>query len=316
MEKYLGLIPFLLLVSFAIFSLFKKTNIPPITVEEKKKIREEIDDIMKKLKEEEKQMKYERIKTIWRKIYKFLFPKTKEKIESNQGKESSPEILDYALGKENINEYENYSSYEDQYAETDSILNEINIKYIYHMTHTSNLQGILDHGLLAHNNQYKETDISNLEVNDRRRGAEPIYGRSIHEYVPFYFNPRNAMLYRNQKTFGNDIIILGFSNKLVSADNVIFTEGNAATGSTQFFTDIDELNDNIDWNYVWSNSWYNEPDGNEIKRVMMSEVLVYNKVKSKKLKVIYCQNKWVKNYINDNYYVDDIKVKVNKNLFF
>ena len=67
------------------------------------------------------------------------------------------------------------------------------------MTHINNLDSIIRNGLYPHNNTYKKTDISNVDVNDRRVRLEPIYHKQIHSYVPFYFNPRNAMLYRNQK---------------------------------------------------------------------------------------------------------------------
>lgn len=82
--------------------------------------------------------------------------------------------------------------------------------FIFHMTHIENLQSIFEHGLLPHNNLYKKQDISNIEVNCRRRRLDPIYKRSLHDYVPFYFNPRNAMLYSVQSKYKDEIVILKF----------------------------------------------------------------------------------------------------------
>jgi len=43
-----------------------------------------------------------------------------------------------------------------------------------HMTHIDNLESIFKYGLLAHNNPYKQIDISNTEVNARREGRESL----------------------------------------------------------------------------------------------------------------------------------------------
>ena len=194
------------------------------------------------------------------------------------------------------------------------ILEMNNIATIDHMIHIKNLDTILKYGLFAHNNPYKKIDISNKEVNNRRNAIEPIYEKSIHEYVPFYFNPRNAMLYRNQKEFGEDIIILGFSN-----EKVIFTNANAAADDTLFTNDITELfnEEFIDFSEIFSRSWNNfgNPDY-KLKQSMMAEILVYNHVEIKYIKYIYCQNDDITNYVKNNYNVGNIIVKTLPKLFF
>jgi hypothetical protein len=79
--------------------------------------------------------------------------------------------------------------------ENDKILKKYNIKYIYHMTHKDNLESILENGLFSHNNDFVTNRIDNPDVNNRRNFFEPIYNKNVQDYVPFYFNPRNAMLY-------------------------------------------------------------------------------------------------------------------------
>ena len=64
---------------------------------------------------------------------------------------------------------------------------------IFHMTDRNNLQNILLHGLHNHYNTYKQVDIRSMQG---AKKVECIYGHKIHDYVPFYFNPRNAMLYK------------------------------------------------------------------------------------------------------------------------
>ena len=82
------------------------------------------------------------------------------------------------------------------------LFDRLNINYLMHITHTANLPGILSKGLLPHNNKAQKVDISNSLVNARRAKKEPIHKHSIHDYVPFYFNVRNAMLFQVQKEFG------------------------------------------------------------------------------------------------------------------
>ena len=122
-----------------------------------------------------------------------------------------------------------------------SIIEKVGIATIDHMTHIDNLGSIFKNGLLAHNNPYKKIDISNKEVNDRRNKIEPIYNRNVHDYVPLYFNPRNAMLYRNKMKFDDKIVILAFKNDTILLENSFFTNGNVASDHTLYSNDIKEL---------------------------------------------------------------------------
>ena len=177
-----------------------------------------------------------------------------------------------------------------------SVLNKIPLKngYIYHMTHIEHLPSILAHGLLSHNNPYKKHDISNKSANDKRERIEPIHNRSVHEYVPFYFNPRNAMLYRVQKEQGDNIVLLEIKKEILLLNGVIFTNGNAAAQSLGFADDIDDLLNPsfINWDEVFATSWNdaNENVKNEKKFKMMAEVLVPDMVPSAMIAGIVCQN--------------------------
>lgn len=176
-------------------------------------------------------------------------------------------------------------------AEPLNILEELKISYLYHMTHIDNLESILAHGILSHDNKFKQVDISNQEVNSRRKNIEPLYHRSIHSYVPFYFNPKNAMLYV-QKEKQHDIVILAVNRSLLFAcnnktnKNVIFTDGNASSHETKFYNELPALY-NLDWNCIHDEHWTNHNDG---RRIKMSEVLFYDKVPVHNILKIYCNN--------------------------
>lgn len=169
---------------------------------------------------------------------------------------------------------------------------------VYHMTHIDNLEGIFSKGLLAHNNNFKKVDISNKNVNNYREKLEPIYNRSIHSYVPFYFNPRNAMLYSVQKRFSSSVVLLEFSNELLLKSNAVFTNGNASRRDTDFSNNIYFLND-FNWNLVFSTSWSGL--GDHVKTAMMSEVLIYQHQGLESLIKFNCQSKSVARMLNNRF---------------
>ena len=198
-------------------------------------------------------------------------------------------------------------------AQAKTILEELAPATVYHMTHIKNLPSILEHGLLAHNNPYQQVDISNQAVNARRSHCETIYGRSVHDYVPLYFNPRNAMLYKTQIQYRSDIVMLGFSNEVLLMENSLFTNGNASSNGIWFSNDLESLND-INWNNVFSQSWYGYPES--LKRTMMSEVLVHQQLGLTMLESIYCSNDAVTRQVKQHVSMKSIKITTQKDLFF
>lgn len=198
-----------------------------------------------------------------------------------------------------------------------AIIKQIRVATIDHITHIDNLESILENGLMSHGNSFQKVDISNQDVNARRNKIEPIYNRSIHNYVPLYFNPRNAMLYRNRNDFGNDnIVILGFSKNILLLENSIFTNGNAASNNTWFTNDINNLL-LIDWNKVWSRSWCNNHINDEsIKNTMMAEFLIYEHLGIENLEVIYCYTQNIKVQVQEKFPSLKVNICVNPSLFF
>jgi hypothetical protein len=174
-------------------------------------------------------------------------------------------------------------------AENVETLDQYKIQYLFHMTHIDNLCNILEHGLLAHDNPYKQEDISDCDVNSRRSRAEPIYHKSIHSYVPFYFNPKNPMLYV-RKGMQKDIVMLVLRRELIMQDGVLFTDGNASVASTSFYDDLSKI-DKLDWACIHDEWWTNHLDG---KRRIMAEVLVPDFVDVKNLEGIICNNSLTK----------------------
>ena len=124
------------------------------------------------------------------------------------------------------------------------ITDKYGIPFLYHITHINNLQSILSNGLLSHNlahQKCKLIDISDLDVNARRALKHPVDNRSLHDYVPTYFNPLNPMSYRLREQ-ANDFIILKLNSQLLLQSGMLFTEGNAACCKTRFFNELNDLN--------------------------------------------------------------------------
>ena len=189
-------------------------------------------------------------------------------------------------------------------------LDTYSIEYLYHMTHINNLPSILEYGLLAHGNSYQKEDISNIEVNNRRGQEDPIYHRPIHDYVPFYFSPRNPMLY-SRREMQNTIVILKFKREIILKDGILFTDGNASSGGTYFSDDISNLG-MIDWKCIYAEYWSDFYDG---KRKKMAEVLVPNFVSTDNIEAIICNNNILKAIV-DELVQNKIKSSVETNFYF
>lgn len=209
----------------------------------------------------------------------------------------------------NINEKDFWDISDEDYYEEDSILDKYGIDYIYHMTHYKNLESILVNGLLAHNNELVDEHIDNAEVNDRRNKIEPIYHKNLHTYVPFYFNPKNPMLFVN-KEIQEDIVILAFNKNLLIREGIIFTDGNAAVNKTKFYGDLNDL-EQLNWSCINSRYWNDYEDG---KREVMAEILIPNKVNITQLKKIYCYDEATESFIQD--LDDELDIEINTKLYF
>ena len=156
---------------------------------------------------------------------------------------------------------------------------------MYHITHRDNLENILRTGLMSHSyarlNKLMQNDIANNDVNERRSRVEPIHNRSLHDYVPLYFNPKNSMLFV-RRNIQDNIVILAIDRMLIYTENTIFTDGNAANGPTNFFNDTNSLSQ-INWECIRAEYWSGFTDG---KRKKMAEILIFPDISANYIKKI------------------------------
>ena len=161
---------------------------------------------------------------------------------------------------------------------------------LFHMTHADNLLSILQHGLFSHNSAPNYLDISNPDVNSRRERTDPVHKNSLHDYVPLYFNPRNAMLYEKQAEYRSDIVLLEVSRRVCLSNYTLFTERNAAANRCRFAYCLSDVV-KFDWLNIQSRNW--ATDGAvqvDKKQLMMSECLVYGHIDTEDLVAVHTMN--------------------------
>ncbi|MBN1865788.1 DUF4433 domain-containing protein [Candidatus Sumerlaeota bacterium] len=165
-------------------------------------------------------------------------------------------------------------------------------KYLYHMTHYRNLTRIMQEGILSHTLAHKlqltAADVSSRVVQAwRQKKREPVYNRVIHDYAPFYLNPRNPMLYVRQYV-QHAVVILCVTSEVLKNHQYVLTDGNAASKETAFSIDESVLKDSRE--VLAADDWRAYPDG---KRRRCAEVLVFPKVEPEYIHHVICQNQLV-----------------------
>jgi ssDNA thymidine ADP-ribosyltransferase, DarT/Sel1 repeat len=161
---------------------------------------------------------------------------------------------------------------------------------LFHMTHIDNLMSILRNGIYSHNTAPNYLDISNPDVNSRRERTDPVHKYSLHEYVPLYFNPRNAMLYEKQAEYRSDIVLLEVTRRVCLSNYTLFTERNAAANGCRFaycLSDVEKFN----WPSIQSRNWATDGVVHvDKKQLMMSECLVYGHIDTEDLVAVHTMN--------------------------
>lgn len=160
------------------------------------------------------------------------------------------------------------------------------IKYAFRIVHIDNIPHILRHGITlptsAHANP-RYVPIGDANVIAKRKGRM-IGGKSIGDYIPFYFGPRSPMLYIVQKGSSTvrqqraeDIVYCAVSIETVISENLkgFFTDGHALSRMTQIhkigkLKDIDQY---VDYSDVYSTCW-GYADDTDLKRRKEAELLL------------------------------------------
>ena len=148
---------------------------------------------------------------------------------------------------------------------------------IYRLVHVDNLAWILQRGCLDAPNHtapgappYHSIAHANSQG---RRALRPITkgpGGVLHDYIPFYFNPRSPMLYANHmrnvaaNPHGQGVIVILKSTVQLTAQNgcsFVFTDGHGVMAPlTTFYDDLAAL-PKVPWDVIARTYWHKGPGG-------------------------------------------------------
>lgn len=185
---------------------------------------------------------------------------------------------------------------------------------LFHITHVSNVANIIDCGLYCHNEVVSYTDISNKKVNKRRDREEKFHKHNIHDHVPLFFNPKNAMLYQVMKETNEQVVIIEINKRVILKDYTVFSKGNAARKDSELTPSKFNLI-HFPWADIYSDSWNQNGISNDaIKSLTMSECLIYKHIHSKFFEAIHCKNNLIYDFLSNK--TNNIPVKLTPELFF
>ena len=134
-------------------------------------------------------------------------------------------------------------------------------------------------------------------------------------YANLYFQPRNAMMYRLvHQTSSKDLVIVGIKTGVLDEPDVVITDGNAASDTTQFYATSEGLkNLERQWSII-QNDWWNNSDGS--KRKMMAECLVPDRIKPGYIETVYVAHEKMIDAVQKIVSSQDITVSAEPDLFF
>lgn len=166
-----------------------------------------------------------------------------------------------------------------------------------HLTHISNLAGIISGGLLSYNQMRAKSyfDLSDPSVQlGREYKVVPHTGKPLHDYVPIYFGWKTPMVMCHEDK-NEDIIFLRFSLGILQIPDAVFSDGNARSTATKFFSfsNIDDLSV-LNCKAINAVRWVGD---DEKKRQKQAEILIPNTVPFAQVYDIVCYSKSAQNRI-------------------
>lgn len=169
-------------------------------------------------------------------------------------------------------------------------LKKFGVVHLHYMAPMDNAAMILVLGILSYNKakDLPHRSVALWSVQKRRKSRIPGTGKRIHDYVPLYFVTHTPMQYvittsaptkrRNKVLKQKNLVFIEVdATKVFSLPGVIFSDGNAASNETSFYSDLADL-DKLDWDSIWRPNEYPHCYDPEWKRKKASEILVPDRI--------------------------------------
>ncbi|OFX42229.1 MAG: hypothetical protein A2046_03935 [Bacteroidetes bacterium GWA2_30_7] len=193
--------------------------------------------------------------------------------------------------------------------------------YLYRMTHIKNIPHILKYGITHYssfNSNPNFMPIGDCSLINSRNSFILNNGRTLGEYIPFYFGVRTPMLYVVQNGYNmvsptpaeNIVYCVTSVQKIIDLKlDFIFTNGHAIDCFTSQFTpdNIQNIDNIIDKNAVNSKYWKDDSDL-DLKRRKEAEFLVLGDIASEGILGFLVYNQNAQNIMID-FGVKDVHIK-------
>lgn len=180
----------------------------------------------------------------------------------------------------------------------------------YHFTSLENLESIIDNGIFSTNQKITRGIVhANVaeESIQRRRALMQVpgaNGRSVHDYVPFYFAKKTPMQLAvlHKKNVDQQFIIY-FSVPILLLETrpgAYFTNASANTDiPPNFFPGVDQSHqlDLLDWQTIDNNRW--KYDDDDQKHRKMAELLLPDHVPLSEVNQIITWNRSISDYVRE-----------------
>jgi hypothetical protein len=195
------------------------------------------------------------------------------------------------------------------YSMADAVVPAAGDCWIYHFTHVDNLAAIHAAACLSCDAVARQgmtrTEVGARDIKEsRRQRTIPIApGGHVGDYVPFYFAPRSPMMYRiacdhrdsiPDRYQGGDtplVYLVTTIGAVIGAGMTwVATDGNAATATTEFTSDPNDMIKMIDWPLMKAERWNNTPEDPDRQRRRQAEFLVYRELPLTLVRWIGVQN--------------------------
>ena len=177
------------------------------------------------------------------------------------------------------------------------VLKRCGVERLHYMCHIENAPTVLLLGILSRSRALTmpHRDVSLSSVQRQRETTLALSGRRLHEYACLYFATHTPMQYvLTCGTRGCPAIIHEEQLVFIDVDavktfqrkGVIFTDGNAASNETNFYTRIEDIIQ-LDWDIIRTQDCYTR----EYKRKKAAEVLVPDRVPAELIKRVVVASK-------------------------
>lgn len=184
------------------------------------------------------------------------------------------------------------------------------VSELFHATHWRNVHSIARSGLLSRNSLRNSgigmTDIS-LAGPQSIRASKWLEGKSIHDYVPLFFWPINAMT-SLRRDHANELVLLSIDPVVMFSNGALTTDGNAAAHATSFWKNHGAL-PNIQWS-ILRGYWSEFDDG---KRISQAETLIPHQIPREYVRKAYVRTPQLKDTLASQ---TPLPVDVRPDLFF